>query len=288
MLSHYIYFFTSKYNMAFSFDDITFYLSGGSANNDPNLSLGGDISITPLPDGVDALFSQVSLTQASQGNIVYRCIYVVNEGDTLLSNFTIWQDNQEEISSEVDIGISVVNEVQKIILAGNPIGGTFTLIFDSQTTDDIQWVPTPSTMANNIANALNSLSSLTGISVSSAFTTRWEYSVTFGGADGKRNQPELQIGSNNILGTGISLSVSTTSIGQPINASAPNIGFENQAPNGIIFTSSTTKETGINIGILEPSDLFAIWLRRTVESGINATIDEIDSVEIKFFATVNE
>lgn len=70
--------------MAIIPSDLQFRLSGGAANSDPNASLGGAISSTALVDAsLHNLFDQVNSSEASAGDVEYRCIYVRNNHATL-------------------------------------------------------------------------------------------------------------------------------------------------------------------------------------------------------------
>lgn len=61
--------------------DIKYYLSGGAANADPMLSLGGAISTTEI--AANTLFDDVPSAEASAGDTEYRCIYVKNTHATI-------------------------------------------------------------------------------------------------------------------------------------------------------------------------------------------------------------
>lgn len=59
--------------------DVKFYLSGGSSNTDPNLSLGDEISATQMTSNVlQNLFANVSGAERLAGSVRYRCVYVKN------------------------------------------------------------------------------------------------------------------------------------------------------------------------------------------------------------------
>ena len=58
--------------------DIKLYLSGGTLNTDPNLSLGGTISNTQVGTAIHQLFDLVSPAEALSGDIEYRCIWAKN------------------------------------------------------------------------------------------------------------------------------------------------------------------------------------------------------------------
>jgi len=88
--------------------DIKWYLSGGQDNDDPNQSLGGQISNTEIQDGqLNNLWDDVSGEEAENGDTEYRCIYVKNTHSSLtLKNAVVWI-SQETLSEddEVDIGL---------------------------------------------------------------------------------------------------------------------------------------------------------------------------------------
>lgn len=64
--------------MTISADQIQFFLSGGSINTDPNSSVGGGISTTPVLGTLNNLFRDVSSAQAASGLTDYRCVYIKN------------------------------------------------------------------------------------------------------------------------------------------------------------------------------------------------------------------
>ena len=58
--------------------DLKYYLSGGTANTNPDLSLGGIISTTQVGTSLHGLFDKVTPEEASAGDIEYRAIFVKN------------------------------------------------------------------------------------------------------------------------------------------------------------------------------------------------------------------
>src|SRR5574339_665740 len=59
--------------------DVKIYLTGGTSNTNPNLSLGGSTSTTELiNDVLDNLFNRVELSDAQTGITQYRCITIKN------------------------------------------------------------------------------------------------------------------------------------------------------------------------------------------------------------------
>ncbi len=92
--------------------DIKIYLSGGSENTDPNASLGGAISDTPMADNeLHNLFAKVSASEAAAGSEKYRGVYVKNEnGDTLTLEDAIAFIESQTTSGDTSIEISVATE----------------------------------------------------------------------------------------------------------------------------------------------------------------------------------
>lgn len=88
--------------------DIRFYLSGGSTNTDPNLSLGGPISQTEIVSGqLNNLFDDVSAVESGAGDVEYRCIYIKNTHSvSSLVNARIWID-QDTLSTDDEIDIAI-------------------------------------------------------------------------------------------------------------------------------------------------------------------------------------
>lgn len=69
---------------------IQFRLSGGDLNQNPNGSLGGIISSTPITtDILQNLFDNIKRNEALVGRTEYRCLYVINTGPSHISGATI-------------------------------------------------------------------------------------------------------------------------------------------------------------------------------------------------------
>src|SRR5215216_252455 len=88
--------------------DLKFYYSGGYYNNDPNLSLGGNISSFVLPSGaLNGLFDRIDTVEATQGDVEYRCIYIRNTHQTRkLLGAKVWIETGTK-SGDTAIAISL-------------------------------------------------------------------------------------------------------------------------------------------------------------------------------------
>ena len=101
--------------------EIKFYLSGGAANSDPNLSLGGAISSV---EATTTLFDNVSSAEASAGHTDYRCVYVKNTNASLaLQSAKVWL-HANTPSNDTTVTIA---------LAGEGVNGTAETVADELT-----------------------------------------------------------------------------------------------------------------------------------------------------------
>lgn len=111
--------------------DIQYRLSGGAANSDPNVALGGAKSSTSVGAGLHNLFDIVSSAESSSGDTEYRCVYVHNNHGTLtMQNSVIWiasNTPSADTTVEIALGSSAVNSTEQTIANENtaPTGVTF-------------------------------------------------------------------------------------------------------------------------------------------------------------------
>jgi hypothetical protein len=82
-------------------------LTGGAANSNPNLSLGGTRSSNALSaTAMNNLFDDVSASEASSGDTEYRAIDLYNSGDAAATSITFWQSTETSSSgTTLDNGI---------------------------------------------------------------------------------------------------------------------------------------------------------------------------------------
>jgi len=92
--------------MAIQSTDLKFYLSGGSENSNPNLSLGGYCSTTEIPNNIlHNLFDKVTGDESAAGDTEYRAIYVKNtHGSITLENAYVWIKTNTPGGDSVQIG----------------------------------------------------------------------------------------------------------------------------------------------------------------------------------------
>lgn len=249
-------------------NDILFLMSGGSDNVFPGDSIGGPMSDHHVGDSFNNLFSDVTTRQSFAGHTDYRCFYVLNNHPTeKLKSVGVWA-HKKLAGSEVQIGLSLQNEVQALMVKGKPDAGSFQLVYTikhgsdtlTATTREINWTPDAVTMAQRIRAILNSLSYLGGIEViGSENNDGFDFLIQFTGPSGGRAQEELGV----INELAVDVSIHRTLKGGPINMIAPNIGFPNNPPSGVTFFD-TDRSTPIPIGTLFPGDYMPVWIKRDV------------------------
>jgi hypothetical protein len=98
------------------------HLTGGAANADPNLSLGGVSSSVELSaTALNSLFDNVSADEAAAGDVEYRAIDVKNSGDASAVGVQIYMNPATaSASTELDLGIEA-----------SPLGSTLSIANES-------------------------------------------------------------------------------------------------------------------------------------------------------------
>jgi hypothetical protein len=110
--------------------DFVTRLSGGAANSVGNASLGGAKSSTVAPSTIDGLFDQTSATEATAGDVEYRCIYLHNNYSADMQVTVVWiSANTPNAATTMAIGLgtSAINGTEQTIANEStaPVGVTF-------------------------------------------------------------------------------------------------------------------------------------------------------------------
>lgn len=267
---------------------ISLVFSGGSTNLNPNNSLGGDPSSTPVTTNIiNNIFDDVSPEQSKDGHEDYRCVYLFNDGDTTIYSVKIWTPNIPSEGVSIQLGTSYRDETQRITISGGVAsGGNLTLSylgtpFTTNYNSDLgAW-------SNQIQNLLNNLLDGNGknyfndvvVIAQTAGSGTIIFDVKFSGLDGKRSHDKFAVVSNNLTPS-LNVLVSIPQIGAPINTIAPEINNETTPPGGVVF--SDTSVAPIQFPRLDPSDGIPIWFKRTVSSGADPV--ENDQFTMSFSA----
>jgi hypothetical protein len=256
--------------------DISFMLSGGGSNKNPAMSLGGMPSSTPVSGTVNSLFGDITESQAVDGLVDYRCLYILNKSATgTLYSASVHVQSQLPGGSQVELGLARFSEVQVLQISGSPVSGTLALRLGTRGFSGT-WGGSPEAFLASLMSSLSSVG-MGGVSVSYSSGGTHLFTFRFLGSYNNKAQPLIEVMING-LSPASAVSVSRQRQGSPINAVAPLLATPTVSPFEVIFsqTSSTSKMV---IGDLGPGDSIPLWIRRTTPAGTG--FKENDSVTIR-------
>ena len=256
--------------------DTICFLSGGSSNGDPLLSLGGEVSIAQASGD---LFDDFQIEESSTGLEDYRCIYIFNGLTETLERTEVWLESPPGSSANVILGIDESDDIQEVNLSFFSGIGSFTLDFNGfdvvvNADSDLD------VFAQNFQAALRSDTPLTDVVVRVQFLgTTVNFIVTFEGADKSRKQPVFALKDNG-LGGSPAISINQTNVGSPIDSTAETINTDTTSPLNPEFRE-TTKLLPITISNLASNEGFPLWIKRTIS--IDPVATQNDGFFLKIF-----
>lgn len=258
-----------------SASDISFLLSGGSSNANPDLSLGGSPSSNPVAGNLNSLFGDVLPEEATSGLVEYRCFYVSNSSETeTLYGASVQTAAQATGGAFADLGSAKATESQRIEISGSPSSGSADFRIGSVAFSGT-WASDAESFRTSLLESLAS-AGLGDIGVSVSAQT---FTLSFSGALDNKSHPLVELVANSLSGSGVvSVSISRVTTGSPINTVAPVVPTRSTPPAGVTFlpTSGSSK---ISIGNLGPGDSMPVWIRRTTPAGTE--FKENDSVTVR-------
>lgn len=250
---------------------IIFVYSGGVNNVDTFKSIGGIASVYRVPTAaVNNLFPNVRGESFEMHD--YRCIYAINDSQTEV----VYYDCEAYLTnasggSDVYLGISKLNSVQRMTINGNVTGGDISLNYKDRLGEDnaidVNHDLNLETWGNNLQTALNGLVPGVIVNTRSSLSDNI-FDITFADSGGEpldqnggfRGQNLITVSNNNLTGSN-SITINHAQVGHPINSLAAEPGMVTNAPAGVDFKESSPDST-IYIGHLYPEDVFAIWFKR--------------------------
>lgn len=275
--------------MPISASDISYLYSGGNANYDPDLSLGGDVSSYMITG--NRIFNDLSADQAETGRTDYRCIYISNDNATQsLYEANIFINSQVTGGANVTLGFYEENEKQNVILsnASKITGGSFTLIYTdvylgTTTPFVVNYNANPSIIASNFQTAISAITNLDDVTVtlvSSAGDT-YLFEVNYLGGAGKRYHEALTLQTNNLTYSSGAcaipadcVTITKVTSGSPINSIPDELDAPTTAPAYVDFAL-----TSYSVGTFRNYDIIPVWIQRTVPA--NTLAIEDDGVTIR-------
>ena len=266
--------------------DISVVLSGGSNNTSPDLSLGGVASATPITNDVlNNLFSDVSADENANGVDDFRCIYFFNDGDTTIYSVDIFILSDFDGGATMQTGVALQDQIQRIFISPTPVSGSATFSYDGN--NFVVNYDSPSNMALSIQNSLNSMLLGSGehllqdvVVTAQPISGGLIFDILFTGMDGTRNHPLMTLVANSFSPT-VTITISITRPGFPINTIAPQIDVSTTPPGGVGFFAAS-EQSPISLPKLRFGDGLPIWIERVVPAGTAAQAN--DGLTLRFQA----
>lgn len=246
-------------------------------------SIGGDITTTTMPSGMNNLFNDVSSDKAKNGQTDYRCIYAINTSlnDAYFYNIlltsspsisigTVYRDNVEKFSFDFSIPLSPINPNRSFTFEYGSYDPIY-LIFN----DNIN------VFTANVQAAIRQLPEFEHAIVTSGETRS--------GSDITSRYFQINIPLRSILDNGICENVNIPNVvisktnnvkGSPINAMAENIFSPINPPSSVNFSSSL-----IEFEKLGPHETFYFWIRRITPPNSPAAISATGQISVRLDLT---
>lgn len=258
--------------MAIQSTDVTFTLSGGSSNSDPDASLGGESSVIPISG--QRLFSDVTPEESTAGLIDYRCFYLHNENvsDSLHeASLAIIYTAPGPVVVQLGFYSSRERQVLTVLNSSSITSGSLELTYTDATGDHdftVNWNSDSSIWAAAIQAGLNAISGLEDVIVTDyAASSNITFEIEFFGTSDLRFHDLLAVKTNSLSPT-TSVGISRAVAGGPINSESDEIDVSTTIPNGIVFIDDSEF---FDIGELKSLDSVPIWVKRTVPEGTEAS-----------------
>lgn len=181
--------------------------SGGVNNTNPNLDLGGTISMFEIAlNPLNNLFDDISPEEGESGLVDYRCFYIYNNNSNMfLLSPIITLVSQGSNGSDITIGTLTSNEIQRITISGTPdddgyiilqteFGSAFTANYNSSFAN----------LATSIEESLQSLPFCSTCTATLTVPTPPEnpyIDIEFNGQAGQRKTKLIQLIANRFVST---------------------------------------------------------------------------------------
>lgn len=267
--------------MPLSSSDVIFTFSGGNANSNPDLSLGGDPSFYPIV--TKRLFNNVPDAQTISGVIDYRCIYLNNNSDTSsLYSMQILISYITPADVTAELGFNFENERQDITVlnAVSITGGSFAITYTDVTGNHdltVNYDPDLPTWTANLQAALRTITNLEDVVVNGTLSgSDVIFEIDFVGIAGNRYHDPITLKTNNLITSGtVSIAIIKVVNGAPINSVTTQIDSSTTTPTNVVFSAAPVA----SLGDLRPLDSVPIWIKRIVPQ--NSTAIENDTLSIR-------
>ena len=259
--------------------EVNIVYSGGSLNDNPALSLGGQASIYQVPDQIENIFDNVTSSTTINGIRDYRMVYITNVGSAPINNVATALINPLNSPAQLSVGYFLANETQRFVFQSAPVSGTITFtytdIFGNIYILDSIIYTSPANLAQDLQDQLNALANATGQQILGGVTCvitevaiGFTLLITFAGNSG--NKYHNLITQSNTLGVNILSNIQI--VGSPINTTPDMILNPIDEPLYVTFFTAQPS-VAVTIGKLlnNPNlagegEYLPVWIQRIVPS----------------------
>lgn len=269
--------------MAASASDLVIVYSGGTTNTNPNQSLGGLPSSSPITGILNNLFSNISEIESKNGKVDYRCFYIFNNNSfSSLYNVRVYVSFENPDGAYVELGIKKNFEIQRVTLTnGTVTGGQIGFTYEGSDPVYADWDSDMGQWAINIQNALNNIFESTEVTVDGIDGARI-FNIKLNGINDYRFHDFITVETDGLTPSGISGTVSRVVAGSPINYVHDELDSELTVPDGVTF-QTTNIENPLLIGTLRKEEGFPLWVKRTCPP--NAEAVQSDGFKLKILSS---
>lgn len=242
-----------------------------SEQKDKNKSLGGNVSLTPIPNGkINALFSQISLYSKKNKSEENLAVFILNDTNSDINNLTIENVYQKELDKKVNSSIFKFaavepNDENKIELIGSikdfPFNANFfkcETIKESCILSINEFDENVEILNEQIEIEKNDIEGMIE-DIVEHFEDVDEYNIQ------KHSETEMFIESNSLIETNLSIKL---------------INDQNELLSNNVSLSGY-KDGKVEIkDILKPGEYLGLWIQRKLKNKLPETDSKIDNTEI--------
>jgi len=250
---------------------ISFVLSGGINNSNPNKSIGGNPSDYLINSDNNNIFNDFA---DGQTTISHRCFYLFNESSQVIENSMLFANNYDDENYTIYIGVVKRYDIQNIIFENENNQGFiqfehnehFENIAFSNMNDLKEQIELWLQDVEDSSNISTHLISSKVIQI--RFNNRYKYYSKI-----KIIEKSVDMGN---------VSVTKVQDGAPINAIAQVIPFETTTPFNVEFIKTNELlNYGLGLGDVKGDESVAIWLKREVPEDTEEINNRIDGFRFK-------
>ncbi len=252
--------------------DLQICLSGGAANSDPNLSIGGAKGAVMTQDAVDLqnviLIGGVSIVSAfgnTEGTAVLDYEYISSG----VGRFR-WQTSGDAYGDWVDVSADGTYG----LLSANGAGAVISVVAANMETSNNYNLLNVAPVANTLFDDISKSESYAGAADYRCF-------YLFNNGTEAFNYVEYYVAAQPNGADSYEIGVDPNGINDG-STPAELVADENTAPSNVTFGSHTGEGNSIVIGDISPGDMVALWIKRTVPaSTLTGTQNDLSIIGVK-------